>query len=1577
MPDLSSLQSQAAQLRSSADQSRLAFNAADAALAEAQANFTTAQRTGGDVAALKAQVDRAAQARTAAMARRDLAVAALGNQLASLVGQIGPEAPLAGLDPLVPLVLLPVRLETRFNPNLTTELMVRIIPDDIHGDSHEPELSSTEVEAGRNFWVKAWRAGTVEPAATTGEQNAWAELVGAVGTTRAAWVAKALTPTNPGDRSAQPTAVGTPFSVDPVFPTPALRGGTWTRAPWTTALPDRWVVLAYSGGKRIATVWGGPVPDHVHMGPDPAATPAPDGSAGAGTGVDSGLAWVVDFSAAESIGLGIRVPVPAQGGLDRIFAFGVRASLEPASSAARLASLIDAHHYTGGCAIVPQGTPTNNTPSDRAGWTSRPTAASSFRVERRPKQLPASSNGGLIAAALGIDPASFSSVDHALDTEQSAAASMATLLWGPTMGYFLEQMLQYQGPNASQIAMVRRHFIDYVRGRGPLPALRIGNQPYGILPVTSLQRWKAFDEDPVTTNIVPILRAAQPFWAVGATSVPRLGGSGDLDQDFVHALTLCARSTLLQVRTVQSTTFCRETQPLLGAAAKDPCAAAEAIADAAWAAFDLRGGLLGHGYHPRVADVVFSEDAATLRLPFINGDPGPSSYLQTLRTASLTQISSDATHASTSTSVLATLARHAVLLAYGAAADQLGSRALTGTSGSPPVPPFAVRPEAEMFGVSAQVAAANPRFEAATISPTTQQLFSPVANVTGTATAAEYLRLGVDKWRVGVVDPFVDPSLFEIDNALADLANRPIDELEGLLSETLDVVSHRLDAWITSLATRRLHALRAQRPSAVYLGGFGWIEGLARRPSDPQAAVPPGETGPLVADTEGGGYIHAPSLTQAATGAVLRSANISHANTTSASDGALGIDLSSRRVYLAMELIDGVRAGQPLGALLGYRLERALHDDFASLELDRYIAPLRAIAPLVANAVTPPSPGQSVEVLAARNVVDGLVLAKMDPGQIRIKLAAAVTTPPAKPAELDAVLGEVASISDAVDGLSDLLLSESVYHIIQGNPTRAGMTVDALNRGSILPEAEVVRTNISGAGITHRVMVLLPRTSDAVAGWSTVGPRGAAEARLDAWAGRLLGDPARVRLRIAYDDAKGKTTIVETQLSTVLASDAALAAIDVVYDANASGNGTSTFEQRIANRAAISPLPGAPAAFTTVRPVRGRDSAWPSTALSIDEFLTLAASLRAVVVGGRYLTGVDLGRPEDKPQPAVDTAELGARATAAANALEIALTKLNGLLDPVPSTDAVALLEAVELLSAFGMLPPGLGSSSRDLPTVLGQARALAAIASSRRAAVGKLQALPRPPVDPSDAYDLAILAVVFGEDFRILPVCRPDNAAVLGAGFAANPSLLNGDAGKAWEWLRRVSTVRPSPGRLAEAMLFAQALGTGEESDLRVTQVPLVAGARWAGLPQPPPSTPTTTFVAHCSAALHPSDGLSGLFLDEWTEVVPASTQTTGIAFQAGTPRAQAPQAILLAVSPDPGKPWDLNAIEAVLTETFALTQQRMVDLDTLTWAGHFLPATYIADSAFNSTPSIHWKDIVTNATKAFQTAQVTGGGS
>ena len=66
-----------------------------------------------------------------------------------------------------------------------------------------------------------------------------------------------------------------------------------------------------------------------------------------------------------------------------------------------------------------------------------------------------------------------------------------------------------------------------------------------------------------------------------------------------------------------------------------------------------------------------------------------------------------------------------------------------------------------------------------------------------------------------------------------------------------------------------------------------------------------------------------------------------------------------------------MRAGQDLAALLGYQLERGLHERYPGVELDEFIYTLRARFPLVSRRLTPVPDGTPAEQIEARNVIDG------------------------------------------------------------------------------------------------------------------------------------------------------------------------------------------------------------------------------------------------------------------------------------------------------------------------------------------------------------------------------------------------------------------------------------------------------------------------------------------------------------------------------------------------------------------------------------------------------------------------------
>src|SRR5829696_102777 len=89
--------------------------------------------------------------------------------------------------PEVPLVLLPVRIETKFAPGTST-LRVRVTPDELHLDALARAITLEEQAAGRAYWTTLW-TDAAAPAA-------WGDLVEAVGARRAGWVAQAIMPLN-------------------------------------------------------------------------------------------------------------------------------------------------------------------------------------------------------------------------------------------------------------------------------------------------------------------------------------------------------------------------------------------------------------------------------------------------------------------------------------------------------------------------------------------------------------------------------------------------------------------------------------------------------------------------------------------------------------------------------------------------------------------------------------------------------------------------------------------------------------------------------------------------------------------------------------------------------------------------------------------------------------------------------------------------------------------------------------------------------------------------------------------------------------------------------------------------------------------------------------------------------------------------------------------------------------------------------------------------------------------------------------------------------------------------------------
>jgi hypothetical protein len=402
-------------------------------------------------------------------------------------------------------------------------------------------------------------------------------------------------------------------------------------------------------------------------------------------------------------------------------------------------------------------------------------------------------------------------------------------------------------------------------------------------------------------------------------------------------------------------------------------------------------------------------------------------------------------------------------------------------------------------------------------------------------------------------------------DAVTRFAALPPERMTALTREHLDLAGHRLDAWIGGLAHRRLRTMRDQRPRGAQVGAYGWVENLTPAPTTAAATgVPAALAGlpgrPLVADPSREGFIQTPSPSHAVTAAILRAAYRSQ-QTEGSFGNEMSVNLSSDRVRVALSLIDGVRAGNDLGALLGYRLERFLHEYYASdhtptvVELDSTIFPLRRAYPTVAAV----DPAATAATEPTRFVTDGLALVRTlldwveanDPdatGTLFQVLSAHMpshpwgTKPGALPArsetaKLTGVLLGIDQIADAVDALADLTTSETVHQLVRGNHARAAAVLAALSEGTAIPHPEVTDTPRTGLPVTHKLILQLPTlAADPVVGpvgWDAVpiSPRAALEPSVNHWLGGLLGDPAAIRVRLNSDSLAPGVALPEVSLA--------------------------------------------------------------------------------------------------------------------------------------------------------------------------------------------------------------------------------------------------------------------------------------------------------------------------------------------------------------------------------------------------------------------------------------------------------------
>jgi hypothetical protein len=449
----------------------------------------------------------------------------------ALHGRLTPQQLVEAWDDSLPIVLLPLRLETRWRTDGDApQMLVRVFPDDVAITTHEKTLTDAEVKHGRAYWTAFQRADFDQAA----EDAAWSALSGRFGANRAAWVAHETRPLNWAVASVDPT-------VPLQFPDPPLtKPDAWTTAPHSRVMPDRYVLMGWRGVELRVTQIGAPIDDIVVVGPSPLEDADGDASI-VRNDQDNTLTfgesfrWVRDFDDAVSKGMAFRVNVNADDvvrGFDRLLVLGLKHSSDSPDAQLLIEELIDGHHYSAeGFELLRQGTATNNTDAGASGFTANDRDTESTVAEAGPPRFTpvpdraSATDGQRFADFLGLSYAPLLYAHGAEHADHAEAVSMNRALYAGTLGYYVDHMLN-EVVDDLWLGALRRHFTDHVTGRGPIAAIRVGNQPYGILPTSSLARWQATRSSELPSPDVALepglLRVLRRFDDAWSTLVPGL-----------------------------------------------------------------------------------------------------------------------------------------------------------------------------------------------------------------------------------------------------------------------------------------------------------------------------------------------------------------------------------------------------------------------------------------------------------------------------------------------------------------------------------------------------------------------------------------------------------------------------------------------------------------------------------------------------------------------------------------------------------------------------------------------------------------------------------------------------------------------------------------------------------------------------------------------------------------------------------------------------------------------------------------------------------------------------------------------
>jgi len=1518
-----------------------------------------------------------------------------------------PKSVVKEMDDGIPFLLFPVKIETRFMTNQNPpELWVRVYPDDIAIHTHEQALTADEITAGEEYWRLLFQAEKNED--TDKEQSkktAWTTITALFGPQRSAWVAKQTIPVNWSSHANISSA------EQLSFPTQAeSKPFEWSRAPRTNVLPDKFVVMLYQGDTITREAVGNTIPDELFVGPDPleAEESFKEAETDHMLTIGPSFDWTADFDRAVEKGMGLRIPLTAAEageGFDKILVAGVYVSADEEGGRQAVETLIDNHHYSPkGFGLVKQGLPTNNADHNGSGFsTNDPFDTISYFVETAQPLFDENTDcdGRNLANALGIAYTPLQYIVNSDGKDLKEAMAMNTALYPSTLGYYFDTMLKPVMGQTKQDEL-RDFYTRFVSGRGPLPAVRVGNQPYGVLLTSDFSNWQwQRQETGVSNSFLPALQKVlitySDLWKSLLNQLHYTGKPGiDAADVLLNILGLQPGSVSFFQRNAYSTELLENNAAFefegkyYGDLVSSFSSKAELLQYFSQFGFEppvvngkkqipqlLR--LVYQHYHTRLNPKNIVEGFPLSESAALHNYAENKNYLHwLLETNSIEQLERQdfGQGVTRPNSLLYMQLRRALLLAItDASVSWFGKHNVLVSQVKEPLNFHNIRAQRDITKWEVMKGKVG--------------LGAPDDPEKQKSIADHLLTTGINE-----ADALF---LKNIKVSLQTLANSTTASLERCFTEHIDTCTYRLDAWQAGLFTQRLYKQRnladpnpANRKTGIYLGAYGWLEdvrpGSKRQISQstiPDALQPPNGH-PVFEYADNGGFVHAPSINQATAAAVLRSGYLNYAS--SDQPDLMAVNLSSERVRRALFILEGLANGQMLEVLLGQQFERGLHDRGSANDdlkrLNEYIYAYREAFTISRHVVHQQGETSAAnETIETNHVVNGLKLAE---SELLFPYGASLSfqglTDPQISEVQKAIVAEKDKLEDTLDAIKDLLLSESVYQMVQGNYDRAAAVVGSLKDVDVPPPIEVIDTPLtSHLAFTNKCTIHFDPN---VTYLGSISARAGFEPGLNKWLSLFTGPVENLVCNISHASAG---VIEQAQLSL---SDLRLEPIDLVYligntdnaDQNAAA---SALENRVAffyrKKMALTDDTIINIQFLGADPAAGKKF--------IGTVLPILKNLKSLITDSRPLHALDFeplstsvpkgrvnphgylieelrGRVKLSKESIFDTYRANLSAIPVSWNIEGQLRDITlgefftALADKhleLTSTDitigASQLFDLQNILidiSGFGIpdsFPVVVDISTGNRKYILLQqvqdVLKQMDIAAAQASAV--LSQAQEPTLTNENQVRLLSDAAkaLFGQAFIVIPKFNYNNPTAIQQSHADTDQLLkyaNHDLGitfPADEWMQKTATVRPRIAKWDSIRSMYELL-TNEQLSLSPVQVPYRANDSWLALEFPaqhPDGSPFTidqdtfSILAQGESAFATSSAQCGLLVDEWTEMVPGNEALTGLTFNYNQPDAMPPQAILLAVTPNETGKWSWEKLVGILNDTLLRAKLRAVE--------------------------------------------------